>query len=89
MLIPADAPGTPMRSSNVGASVRSSKPTAALSTPAVFAAYTFSAVWCVETMLTQPARRKKSAIETASAAPSSGSVAEPSSSSSTSESRVA
>ena len=44
MLMPADAPGTPMRSSKVGAKVCSSKPTAALSTPGVLAAYTFSAV---------------------------------------------
>ena len=38
MLMPAEAPGTPMRSSNVGANVFSSKPTAALSTPGVLAA---------------------------------------------------
>ena len=44
MLMPADAPGTPSFSSYVGWSVASSKPTAALSTPGVFVAYTFSEV---------------------------------------------
>ena len=38
MLIPEDAPGTPTRNSKVGASVCSSNPTAALTTPSVLAA---------------------------------------------------
>ena len=59
----------------------SSNPTEEFTTPGVFAPKTFSEVWCVEITVMHPIRRKCSAMATASAAPSSGSVAEPSSSS--------
>ncbi len=72
MLMPAEAPGTPIFNSYVGCSVASSKPTEALTTPGVFAPKTFSEVWCVEMMVTHPMWRKCSAMATASAAPSSG-----------------
>ena len=88
MLRPYERPGIPLISRYVGASATASNCSDAFTTPGTSWASSFSAPRCVVAMVCVPRRVRVSRIAPPSAAPSSGSVPEPSSSTSTSDSSV-